>query len=75
VPSPAWSGRGAGGIRRHHRGQVDRALPQAEAAVIERLGRYGKTVSGQLTLLLPFVDKIRAQVDLRERVVSFPHGR
>ena len=47
-------------------------IPQAEAAVIERLGRYSKTVSGQLTLLLPFVDKIRARVDLRERVVSFP---
>src|SRR5215216_3752477 len=49
-----------------------KVIPQAEAAVIERLGRYSKTVSGQLTLLLPFVDKIRARVDLRERVVSFP---
>ncbi|MFC7450383.1 SPFH domain-containing protein [Rhodococcus daqingensis] len=47
-------------------------VPQAEAAVIERLGRYVKTVSGQLTFLVPFVDKIRAKVDLRERVVSFP---
>ena len=47
-------------------------IPQAEAAVIERLGRYTKTVSGQLTLLVPFVDRIRARVDLREQVVSFP---
>ncbi|MFF0813796.1 SPFH domain-containing protein [Rhodococcus sp. NPDC003318] len=47
-------------------------VPQAEAAVIERLGRYQRTVSGQLTFLVPFVDKIRAKVDLRERVVSFP---
>jgi regulator of protease activity HflC (stomatin/prohibitin superfamily) len=47
-------------------------VPQAEAAVIERLGRYSKTVSGQLTLLIPFIDRIRAKVDLRERVVSFP---
>src|ERR1700761_3415087 len=47
-------------------------IPQAEAAVVERLGRYSRTVSGQLTLLVPFVDKIRARVDLRERVVSFP---
>ena len=47
-------------------------IPQAEAAVIERLGRYSKTVSGQLTWLLPFMDRIRARVDLRERVVSFP---
>jgi regulator of protease activity HflC (stomatin/prohibitin superfamily) len=47
-------------------------IPQAEAAVIERLGRYSKTISGQLTLLIPFIDKIRARIDLRERVVSFP---
>jgi regulator of protease activity HflC (stomatin/prohibitin superfamily) len=47
-------------------------IPQAEAAVIERLGRYSRTVSGQLTLLAPFIDRIRARVDLRERVVSFP---
>ncbi|NDK90543.1 SPFH/Band 7/PHB domain protein [Gordonia desulfuricans] len=47
-------------------------IPQAEAAVIERLGRYTRTVSGQLTLLIPFIDRIRARVDIRERVVSFP---
>ncbi len=47
-------------------------IPQAEAAVIERLGRYTRTVSGQLTLLVPFIDRIRARVDIRERVVSFP---
>ncbi|MDV8007420.1 SPFH domain-containing protein [Rhodococcus sp. IEGM 1318] len=47
-------------------------VPQAEAAVIERLGRYSKTVSGQLTFLIPFADRVRAKVDLRERVVSFP---
>jgi regulator of protease activity HflC (stomatin/prohibitin superfamily) len=46
-------------------------IPQAEAAVIERLGRYSRTASGQLTLLVPFIDRIRARVDLRERVVSF----
>ena len=37
-------------------------IPQAEAAVIERLGRYSKTVSGQLTLLLPFVDRVLRKV-------------
>ncbi|NHN55063.1 SPFH/Band 7/PHB domain protein [Calidifontibacter sp. DB0510] len=47
-------------------------VPQAEAAVIERLGRYTKTISGQLVFLVPFIDRIRAKVDLRERVVSFP---
>src|SRR5258708_16856587 len=47
-------------------------IPQAEAAVIERLGRYSRTISGQLTLLIPFIDRVRARIDLRERVVSFP---
>src|ERR1700742_4711351 len=47
-------------------------IPQAEAAVIERLGRYSRTISGQLTLLIPFIDRVRARVDLRERVGSFP---
>lgn len=47
-------------------------VPQAQAAVVERLGRYSRTISGQLTFLLPFIDRVRARVDLRERVVSFP---
>src|ERR1700712_1473530 len=49
-----------------------KVIPQAEAAVIERLGRYSKTVSGQLTLLVPFNNKTRGGVALRERVVSSP---
>lgn len=47
-------------------------IPQGEAAVIERLGRYTRTVSGGLTFLIPFIDRVRAKVDTRERVVSFP---
>ena len=47
-------------------------IPQGEAAVIERLGRYTRTVSGGLTLLVPYIDRVRARVDTRERVVSFP---
>ena len=47
-------------------------IPQGEAAVIERLGRYTRTVSGGLTLLIPFIERIRAKVDTRERVFSFP---
>lgn len=47
-------------------------IPQGEAAVIERLGRYTRTVEGGLTLLVPFIDRVRARIDTRERVVSFP---
>ena len=38
-------------------------IPQGEAAVVERLGRYTRTVSGGLTLLVPYIDRIRARVD------------
>ena len=37
-----------------------KVIPQAEAAVIERMGSYSRTVSGQLTLLMPFLERIRA---------------
>jgi regulator of protease activity HflC (stomatin/prohibitin superfamily) len=47
-------------------------IPQATAAVVERLGRYRSTFSPGLNFLVPFIDRIRARIDLRERVVSFP---
>ncbi|CAB0555424.1 SPFH/Band 7/PHB domain protein [Corynebacterium diphtheriae] len=47
-------------------------IPQGEAAVVERLGRYTKTVAGGISLLVPFIDRVRAKVDTREQVVSFP---
>ncbi|AKK08816.1 SPFH/Band 7/PHB domain protein [Corynebacterium testudinoris] len=47
-------------------------IPQGEAAVIERLGSYTRTVSGGLTFLFPFIDRVRTRIDTRERVVSFP---
>ncbi|TKV60725.1 SPFH/Band 7/PHB domain protein [Nakamurella flava] len=49
-----------------------KVIPQAQAAVIERLGRYNKTGNAGLILLMPFIDRIRARIDLREQVVSFP---
>ncbi len=49
-----------------------RIVPQARAAVVERLGRYVRTATPGLTLLLPFVDRMRPLIDLREQVVSFP---
>ena len=49
-----------------------RIVPQARAAVIERLGRYTRTATPGLTVLVPFVDRMRPLIDLREQVVSFP---
>src|SRR3954453_9502882 len=49
-----------------------RIIPQARAGVVERLGRYARTLEPGLALLVPFVDRLRPLIDLREQVVSFP---
>jgi regulator of protease activity HflC (stomatin/prohibitin superfamily) len=49
-----------------------RIVPQARAGVVERLGRYQRTLQPGLALLVPFVDRMRPLIDLRENVVSFP---
>jgi regulator of protease activity HflC (stomatin/prohibitin superfamily) len=49
-----------------------KVIPQAQAAVIERLGRFNKTSYAGLVWLLPFLDRVRARIDMREQVVSFP---
>jgi regulator of protease activity HflC (stomatin/prohibitin superfamily) len=46
-------------------------VPQARAGVVERLGRYSRTLNAGLTIVVPFVDRIRDTIDLREQVVSF----
>ncbi|MGZ4352374.1 MAG: SPFH domain-containing protein [Gaiellaceae bacterium] len=48
-----------------------RIVPQARAGVIERLGRYNRTLDPGLALVIPFVDRLRPLIDLREQVVSF----
>jgi regulator of protease activity HflC (stomatin/prohibitin superfamily) len=47
-------------------------VPQAQTAVIERLGRFKHVAEPGLNYLVPFVDRVRAKIDLREQVVSFP---
>jgi regulator of protease activity HflC (stomatin/prohibitin superfamily) len=49
-----------------------RIVPQARAGVVERLGRYAKTLDPGLTLIIPFVDRVKPLIDLREQVVTFP---
>src|SRR3954470_22212695 len=48
-----------------------RIVPQARAGVVERLGRDSRTLTPGLTLVVPFVDRIRDMIDMREQVVSF----
>jgi regulator of protease activity HflC (stomatin/prohibitin superfamily) len=49
-----------------------RIIPQARAGIVERLGRYSRTLTPGLSLLVPFVDRLKPLMDLREQVVSFP---
>src|ERR1700740_1354608 len=49
-----------------------RIVPQARAGVIERLGRYHRTLNAGLAIVVPFVDRLRPLIDLREQVVRFP---
>ena len=48
-----------------------RIVPQARAGVIERLGRYSRTLDAGLAIVIPFIDRLRPLIDLREQVVSF----
>ncbi len=49
-----------------------RIIPQARAGVVERLGRYQRTLGPGLAIVIPFIDKVRPLIDLREQVVTFP---
>lgn len=45
-------------------------IRQARKAIIERFGKYKETLDPGLRFLVPFVDKVRAMVDLRETVID-----
>jgi regulator of protease activity HflC (stomatin/prohibitin superfamily) len=47
-------------------------VPQAKAGIVERLGRYNKTLDAGLAIIVPFMDRVKPLIDLREQVVSFP---
>jgi regulator of protease activity HflC (stomatin/prohibitin superfamily) len=49
-----------------------RIVPQATAGIVERFGRYHRTLNAGLNMVTPFVDRLRPLIDLREQVVSFP---
>jgi len=49
-----------------------RVIPQARAGVVERWGRYSRTLVPGLNIVVPFIDRVRPLIDLREQVVTFP---
>jgi regulator of protease activity HflC (stomatin/prohibitin superfamily) len=52
-----------------------RIVPQARAGIVERFGRYHRTLLAGLNVVVPFIDRLRPLIDLREQVVSFPRSR
>ena len=48
-----------------------RIVPQARAGVVERLGRYQRTLAPGLAIVVPFIDKVKPLIDLREQVITF----
>src|SRR5690349_7339770 len=48
-----------------------RIIPQARAGAVERFGRYQRTLAPGLAIVVPFVDRVGAMIDLREQVVTF----
>jgi regulator of protease activity HflC (stomatin/prohibitin superfamily) len=51
--------------------QTIKIIPQARAGVVERLGRYQRTLEPGLSIVVPFIDRVKPHIDLREQVVSF----
>src|SRR6201991_3706133 len=49
-----------------------RIIPQARAGIVERFGKYKETLPAGLNVVVPFVDRVRSLIALREQVVSFP---
>jgi regulator of protease activity HflC (stomatin/prohibitin superfamily) len=47
-------------------------VPQAKAGIVERFGRYHRTLNAGLNMVVPFIDRLLPLIDLREQVVSFP---
>jgi regulator of protease activity HflC (stomatin/prohibitin superfamily) len=52
-----------------------RIVPQARARNVERFGRYTKTLEPGMNAILPFIDRVKPMIDLREQVVSFTGQR
>jgi regulator of protease activity HflC (stomatin/prohibitin superfamily) len=48
-----------------------RIVPQARARNVERFGRYRKTLEPGMNFIIPVIDRVKKEIDLREQVVSF----
>ncbi len=49
-----------------------KVVPQKSAFVVERLGKYSKTLEAGFHILLPFIDKIRYKLSMKEVAIDVP---
>ena len=47
-------------------------VPESRVLIIERLGKYDRSLSSGLSFLNPFFDRVARSVSLKEQVVDFP---
>jgi regulator of protease activity HflC (stomatin/prohibitin superfamily) len=52
-----------------------RIIPQARARNVERFGRYRRTLEPGMNFVIPVIDRVKKEIDLREQVVSFEGER
>lgn len=49
-----------------------RVIQQSRVGIIERLGKFHGVAQTGVNILIPFIDHMRALIDLREQVVDYP---
>jgi regulator of protease activity HflC (stomatin/prohibitin superfamily) len=49
-----------------------RIVPAQSALIVERLGKYAKTIEGGFHLLVPFIDRVRYTHNLKEQAIDVP---
>ena len=49
-----------------------RMVPQGHAYTVERFGKFVRTLQPGLGLIIPFIDKIGAKMNMMERVIPVP---
>ena len=47
-----------------------KVVTQSEVMIIERVGRYSKTATAGLNIIVPFLDRVRATVSLKEQTMD-----
>ncbi len=50
-------------------------MPQADAWVVERLGKYHKTIEGGFHILIPVLDSVRDRVTKQEQIINIPEQK